>query len=79
MGDETFDQRQQFIHGLRERSVAAFESGNQLGGSYLACICGMWAHTMRVEGNPFQNDATRLYSDFIAGHGAALVATKKPI
>lgn len=36
------------------------------GAAYLACICGMWAHTFRIpkKDNPFKGDR---YSWFITG------------
>lgn len=59
-----------FCDALRDRALET-EPKNQLGAAYLACVCGMYAHSFHLKINPFRENSTFLYSWWDSGFGAS--------
>ena len=54
---------------LAENARQAVENGSEMAGCYLACICGMWYHTLGLKYvNPFEHDSNSLYTSFHTGY-----------
>lgn len=66
-----------FLESLRERAIVTERSGSILGAQYLACICGMWAHTLRSGKKLMEKDGIQLYQWFLTGYGASEQASFK--
>ena len=57
----TVKQKQQkainFLDDLHDRAVTAMSHNNQLGAAYMACITGMWTHSLHApDVNPFKGE-----------------------
>lgn len=54
--DQTQQSVSNYLEALRDDAIYASEKGNKMGSEYLACIAGMWTHTLRrPNSNPFDS------------------------
>jgi hypothetical protein len=58
-----------YIEGLRDQALKA---GNNTGGQYIACICGMWAHVLGVKGEVFSRSDADLQGWYVVGYTASM-------
>lgn len=76
MKTEAQETVQGYLRTLHDRAVSTLENGNAFGAAYLACLCGMWSHTLHQNKNLFEDDATDLFVWFRAGYAGSAEATQ---